>query len=85
MVESRQIVTGTAYTAPVALSVAGLVVIPAFLLFSGPLGYVSVSLAVAGSAVCMTLARIFWVRFSRLSIPSISAPDGPGAVDSRIP
>lgn len=72
MFEASQKSTGTGYTTTVAFLVVAFIFSPAFLAFSRPLGYVSVSLAVACSALCITLAWLNWRKSSQLSIPSIA-------------
>lgn len=73
MFTSSQKFTGTGYTGTIAFLVFGFVVSPAVLAFSRPVGYMSVSLAAACSAICVAVAYINWKRFSQLSIPSIVA------------
>lgn len=68
----RQKSTGTEYTLTVALLAVAFIFSPAVLVASGPLGYLSLSLAVACSAICVTLAWVCWKRSSQLSIPSIA-------------
>jgi hypothetical protein len=51
--------TGTGFAATVALLTVAFVFIPAVLVVSRPFGYVSLSLAIACSVLCVTLA---WVR-----------------------
>jgi len=72
MFESQQKPTGTGYTMTVALLAVALIFSPAVLFFSRPIGYVSVSLAIVCSALCLAAARINWKRASQLSIPSIA-------------
>jgi hypothetical protein len=48
---------------------------PAVLVASRPVGYVSLSLAIGCSALCVILARVNWKRSSRLTIPSIAIED----------
>ena len=66
--------TGTQYTQTVALLVLAFVFSPATLLLSGQTGYLPISVAVACSAVCITLAWVSWTKYSRLTIPSIQTP-----------
>ena len=63
---------GTSYTATVALLILGFIFIPAVLIVSHPFGYLSLSAAIACSVVCFALAWINWMKFSRLSISSIT-------------
>jgi hypothetical protein len=64
--------TGTGYTRTAALVVVAFVFSPAALFFTRPLGYLSVSLAIACSVICIALARFNWKRNSQLSMPSIA-------------
>ena len=52
------------YTTPVAC-LAGAVFIPAVLVASWPLGYVTVALAMASVALCVALAWRDWRRVAR--------------------
>jgi hypothetical protein len=67
---------GTSYTATAALLILAFIFIPALLIFSRPFGYLSLSAAIACSVICFALAAISWMKFSRLSISSIT--DGSG-------
>jgi len=62
--------TGT--TTTVALLAVALVFSPVVLFFSRPVGYVSVSLAVACSVVCASWAWINWKKSSRPAMPSVA-------------
>jgi len=73
MFASGQKSTGTEYTATVAFLVVAFIFSPAILLFLRPVGYLSVSLAVACSALCVVLAWVNWKKSSQLSIPSIAS------------
>jgi len=64
--------TGTSYTTTAALLILGFIFIPAILIVSRPLGYVSVSAAFVCSAICAALARLNWAKSSQLSISSIA-------------
>jgi len=55
MFQASQKSTGTGYTTTVAFLLAALVFSPAVLIVSRPLEYVSVSLAIASIALCITL------------------------------
>jgi hypothetical protein len=66
--------TGTQYTTTVALLILAFIFSPAVLIVSGPLGYMSVSLAVVCSAACIGLACVNWKKYSDLSVPSIATP-----------
>jgi hypothetical protein len=68
--------TGTRYTTTFAFLVVAFVFSPAVLIISRPLGVVSVSLAIACSAVCILLAWVNWKRSSQISIPSIASDGG---------
>jgi hypothetical protein len=72
MFDSDQKSTGTGYTTTVALFIMGFIFCPAVLIVSRPVGYVSLSLAIACSALCLTLAWVNWKKSSRLTIPSIA-------------
>lgn len=71
MFASGQKSTGTEYTTTVAFLVVAFIFSPAILFFFRPLGYMSVSLAVACSALCVVMAWVNWKKSSQLSIPSI--------------
>ena len=75
MFDSHQKSTGTQYTTSVASLMVAFAFSPAVLILSHPVGYVSVSLAVACSALCVTFAWFDWKFYSRLTIPSIEAPE----------
>ena len=68
--------TGTRYTTTVALLTVAFIFIPAIVVVSRSFGYVSVSLAIACSALCATLAWVNWKKSSQLSIPSIAIQRG---------
>ncbi len=76
MFQASQKSTGTGYTTTVAFLLVAFVFSPAILIISRPLGYMSVSLAAAFSALCIILAWVNWKRSSQLSIPSIEAANG---------
>ena len=59
------------YTVTIALLLMAFVFSPAILLVSRPVGVVSMSVAGAGSLLCIALARLNWKRYSEL--PSIQA------------
>jgi hypothetical protein len=71
MFETSQKSTGTRYTTTVAFLVMAFIFSPAVLIVSRPMGYLSISLAVACSAGCIALAWVNWKRSSQLFIPSI--------------
>ena len=71
MFDSGQKPTGTAYTTAVALLIVAFIFSPAVLVVSRPLGYLSVSFAIASSALCVILAWFNWTRWSQISVPSI--------------
>lgn len=75
MFDTQQKATGTGYTTAAAFLVVAFIFIPAALMFSGRYGYVSVSLAVAASVLCVAFAWMNWKKSSQLSIPSIATPD----------
>ncbi|MDX1984515.1 MAG: hypothetical protein SFV51_29860 [Bryobacteraceae bacterium] len=74
MSDSQQLYAGTRYTTVGALLAAGVVFSPAMLLLATPVGYVSVSVAVACSTLCVALAWANLRWYSRLTIPSIATP-----------
>ena len=63
--------TGTSYTATAALLILGLVFIPAILIASRPIGDFSLGAAIAGSVICIGLARMNWLKSSKLAFSSI--------------
>ena len=69
MFDSDQKSTGTGYTTTVALLIMAFIFCPAVLVVSRPVGYVSLSLAIACSALCVILAWVNWKKSSRLSVP----------------
>ena len=72
--DSHQKYTGTEYTTTVTLLVLSLMS-PVFLIVSSPFGYLSVSIALASSALCGAVAWLSWKNRSNLTIPSlIEAP-----------
>lgn len=71
MTDSRQIYAGVDYTPTVALVVFALVLSPALLVLSGPIGDLPAAAALAFSSVCLAVAWIQWTRFSTLSIASV--------------
>jgi hypothetical protein len=72
MFDSGQKSTGTGYTGAVALLTMAFVFCPAVLVASRPVEYVSLSLAIACSALFAMLAWVHWKKFSQLTIPSIA-------------
>ena len=75
MFDSHQKSTGTDHTMTAALLIMAVVLIPAILFLSRPFGYGSVSVALVWSVMCVALARLYWTKYSRLTIPSIETPD----------
>lgn len=73
MFDSQQKATGTQYTMTIALLLVAFVFSPAVLFVLTPIGYVSVSLAIACSVLCVGLAWGNW-KNSKLTVPSIAAP-----------
>jgi hypothetical protein len=71
MFDTQQKSTGTGHTLTVALLAVAFVFIPAVSVMLWPLGYLSASLAIVCSLLCVTLAWLNWKKFSALSIPSI--------------
>ena len=76
MFDSDQKSTGTRYTTTVALLVMAFIFIPAVLVASRPIGYISLSLAIACSALCVVFAWANWKKSSQLTIPSIAIQGG---------
>lgn len=76
MFDARWKSTGTGYTTAVAFLVVAFIFSRAVLVASPPLGYLSVSLALACSALCVTLARVIWKKWLYLSSPSIAIQRG---------
>ncbi len=75
MFDAQQKATGTEYTPTVALLAGAFIFSPVVLILSGPLGYLSVALAITCSALCVTLAWVNWKKSSQLTIPSIVAQE----------
>jgi hypothetical protein len=75
MFDTQQKATGTGYTRTVAFLVLALIFSPVALVFYGHYGYVSISLAVVCSVICIALAWVNWKKSSQLSIPSIAIPE----------
>ena len=71
MFDPYQKPTGTGYTRTVALLAVAFVFIPCALMMSRPVRYATVSVAVACSVLCVSLAWANWKKFSQLTIPSI--------------
>ena len=74
MFDAYQKPAGTAHTTTAALLIVAFIFSPAALVASHPFGYLTLSLAIACSALCLTLAWVNWRRFARLSIPSVVNP-----------
>lgn len=75
MLETNQRSTGTQYTGTAALLIVAFIFSPAALILSRPLGYLSVLLAVASSALCIVLAWVNWKKHSQLTMPSLETSD----------
>jgi hypothetical protein len=67
---TSQASTGSGYTRTVAYVGVAFIFSPAVLVVSRPVGFIAISLAIACSALCVTLAWLNWRKFSRLSIAS---------------
>jgi hypothetical protein len=65
--------TGITYTTTVAWFAVAFVFSPAVLAVSRPWGHWSLSLAIACSALCVTLAWVHGTKSPHLYIPSIAA------------
>ncbi len=74
MFDSSRKSTEINYTTTVALLSGAFIFSPAVLAISRPFGYLSLSLAVAFSALCVALAWFDWKESSQLFIPSIVTP-----------
>lgn len=68
--------TGREYTTTVALLAAGFIFSPALLVLSRPAGEMSYYLAIACSALFVTLARVTWKKSLQLPMPSIATQRG---------
>jgi hypothetical protein len=64
--------TGTGYTTAVTYLVVAFILIPALLVFSRPVGSVSIALAIGGGAVCLAMAWGSWKRSTQSSRNSIA-------------
>jgi hypothetical protein len=73
--DTNEKLTGTQYTGTAALLILAFIFIPAALIFSRPLGYLSVFLAAAGATLCVVLAWVNWKRHSQLTIPSLETSE----------
>lgn len=73
MFDSQFKSTGTQYTLTVALLLVAFVICPLVLVASRPIGYFSISIAVAGSILAVAMAWVDWNWYSELTIPSIEA------------
>ena len=67
--------TGRQYTTTGALLAVSFIFIPAVLVAERPFEYLFLSLALACSALCVTLAWVQWKRSSQLTIPSNATRD----------
>ena len=76
MFDASQKSTGTGHTKTVALLVIAFIFSPGALVFSRPFGFVSLALATACSALCVTLAWVHWKKSAQLSLPSIAIQGG---------
>ena len=71
MFDTQQKSTGTGYTTTIAFLVVAFIFSPAALVFSGRFGYVSVSLAIVCSLICVASAWVTSKKSSQRSMPSI--------------
>jgi len=74
MFDPYQKPTGNRYTMTAAFLVVAFIFSPALLILSRPLGYLSVSLALACSSLCAILAWVNWKKYSHLTVPSLETP-----------
>jgi hypothetical protein len=65
--------SGGGYTTTVAYLAVALIFSPAVLVVSRPVGYFTLSLAVAISAICLALAWVNWKKSAQPSVPSIES------------
>jgi hypothetical protein len=72
MFDAHQTSARTGHTTTVAFLAVAFIFSPAILVISRPLGYVSISMAIACSVVCVALAWVNWKRSSPPSRPAIA-------------
>ena len=77
MFDPQEGLTENKYTLTIALLVMAFVFSPAILLVSRPVGIVSVSVAAAGTTLCIFLAWRNWKKYS------LAVPPYPGGGPSR--
>jgi predicted membrane channel-forming protein YqfA (hemolysin III family) len=58
----------------VTLLIVAFLFSPALLMLSGSFGFISVSVALVSSVLCIAFAWINWKNYSQLTIPSIETP-----------
>jgi hypothetical protein len=71
MSDPHQKSTSRDYTTTVAFLAIGFIFSPAMFVALG-VGYLSLSLAIALTLLCVTLAWVSWKRSTQLSVPSIA-------------
>jgi hypothetical protein len=71
MLNEHKTYTGTSYTITSALLMLAFVFGPAILYISRPFDFMSISLALLFSSLCVGLAWLNWRAHSELTIPSI--------------
>jgi hypothetical protein len=76
MFDALQKSAGAGYSTTVALLVVALIFGPLVLLVARPFSYLSLSMAVASSLLCLIWARVNWISSSRLSLHSIETQNG---------
>ena len=65
--------SGGGYTTTVAYLAVALIFSPAILVISRPVGYFTVSLAIAISTICLALAWVNWRKSAQPSVTSIES------------
>lgn len=77
MLNEQKTYTGTSYTITAALLMLAFIFSPAVLYVSRPFGFISISLALLFSGLCVGLAWLTRRAHSELTIPSILSPKPP--------
>lgn len=74
MFDYEQKSSGSSYTTIVALLACAFIFSPAVLMASSPIGYVSLSVALSCSLVCIALAWVHWKKHSQSARRSLIQP-----------
>jgi len=69
--------SGTRFTQTFAFLAMALIFSPALFILSGRYEPATILTAVAGSAICLLLARVSWTKHSRLTVPTIETAPVP--------